>query len=102
VTSSGGSAFSAIEDLHLLPKLKSLYIQRQMSVRYLNVSEWSVMARQMGDTLSKLQSLHEVKVLTPAASSELTLAEKTRDEKVMRVGALLERDSQAGVGNDEL
>ena len=92
VTSSGGSAFSAMEDLHLLPKLKSLYMQRQMSVRYLNVSEWSVMAKQMQDVLSKLQSLQEVKIFTPAASSELTLAEKTREEKLMRVDALLERD----------
>ena len=95
VTSSGASAFYAIEKLHLFPKLLSLYIQREMSVRYLNVSEWSFLAKQMQNELGKLQTLQEVKVFTPTATSELTIAEKAREEKLGRVDALLQRGIQA-------
>ena len=96
VTSSGGAAHHTITELHLFPKLKSLYIQREMSIRYLNVSEWSVMAKQMQTELAKLPSLVEVKVLTPIASN-LTPAEEARREKLARVDALLERDSRIDV-----
>jgi hypothetical protein len=62
-----------------------------MSVRYLNISEWSILTRQMKDELAKLQTLRELKIFTPTASSELTSVEKTRQEKLRRVDAMLER-----------
>lgn len=92
VISSGGAAHAAITKLHQLPNLRSLYIQRKISIRYLNVSGWAIMARQMQTELAKLPSLREVKVFTPVALN-LTPAEEQRNEKLKRVDAMLARES---------
>ena len=94
-TSSGGTAFSEIEQLHLFPNLKSLYIEREMSIRYLNISEWAIMWRQMQTELNKLQFLEEVKIFTPEASSALTPAEEERLAKLNRIDAELQRGQVA-------
>lgn len=95
ITSSAGKAFSDMEDLHHYPNLKSLHIEREMSIRYLNVAEWSIMWRQMKIELGKLPCLREVKIFTPEASSELTPAEEERLQKLKRVDAMLSRGDRA-------
>jgi len=90
-TSSGSTAFCVMQQLHRLPNLQSCYFQRKMSVRYLGLSTWSVLAKQMQAELAKLDSLREVKMITPPARSELTDAEEKRKEKLRSIDAMLER-----------
>ncbi len=104
VTSSGSEALTAMQQLHLLPGLRELELRREMSVRYLNITNWSLLKHQMQAGLAKLESLREVKVFTPEASSALTPAEEQRLEKLRGIDALLERSVSsmdgAGMGTD--
>jgi hypothetical protein len=94
-TSSGGAPHGCVTNLHKLPNLKSLYFQRDVSVRYLNISEWASMRRQIQSELAKLKSLEEVKIFTPEAK-DLTPAEEQRMEKLRGIDAFLEFDRKIG------
>lgn len=95
VTSSGAIAFGMIQGLHRFPNLKSLHIQREVSVRYLNISDWAIMRRQIRSELDRFKHLSEVRILMPLPTSELTQAEMPRAEKLASIDADLVRSSQS-------
>ena len=88
-TSSGSDAFEALEQLHLVPNITSCTIERGVSIRYLNVSGWSVLAKQMTVELAKLESLRDFRVLTPEAN-ELTAEEEKRCARLREIDTMLE------------
>ncbi|KAK4495924.1 hypothetical protein PRZ48_013192 [Zasmidium cellare] len=71
-----------LQQLHALPNLTSLYIQRRTSIRYLDVSGWAIMAAQIVAEIRKMEKLAEVRFLTPEATSTLTETEVARKEKL--------------------
>ena len=91
IASSAGSTYSDIKQLHHFPSLTSLYLQREISIRYLNLSEWSIMRKQIQTALRDLPLLREVKIFTPPASSTLTPAEEQRQEKLNQIDTELQR-----------
>ena len=88
-TPSGSAAFEALKQLDLAPNIRSCYIERGLSIRYIDMSGWILLAKQMRAELAKLESLQEVKVITPEAN-ELTVEEEKRREKLRRIDAMLE------------
>lgn len=71
VASNGAAAFGVISELHNLPGLKSIYLERDDFSRCINISNWSLLAKQMRDALGKLEALEEVRVFTLEPSGEL-------------------------------
>ncbi|KAK3725246.1 hypothetical protein LTR37_000757 [Vermiconidia calcicola] len=90
-TSSPFEAVVVIKQLHALPNLKSCYFERQLSVRDLGISDWSLMAKWLQAELAKLEHLQEVKMITPEVSGELTDLEEKRREELRKLDAMLER-----------
>lgn len=79
-----------MKQLHALPNLRSCYFGRQLSVRDLDIADWSLTANRMQAELAKLEHLQEVKMITPEVSGELMDLEEKRREELRKVDAMLE------------
>jgi hypothetical protein len=92
-----------LQQLQALPNLSSVHIQRKISVRFLDISGWAVMAPQIITEVKGMPKLTEVKFLTPEASSlaEHEYARKARLEEIdLRISdAASNREVLAGSRN---
>lgn len=68
-----------------LPNIRSLHIQRPMSVRSIDVNEWRLRAMQMRVALAAMRKLENFEILTPEYGGVLTAVEETRWLKLQEV-----------------
>lgn len=62
---SAAAALGALERLHHAPNLRSLHIERQVSIRFTAVREWRVMAAQLVTEIEKMRCLGDLRISTP-------------------------------------
>ncbi|KAK5169899.1 uncharacterized protein LTR77_005877 [Saxophila tyrrhenica] len=88
-TSSGVQALEMVQKAATLPNLRSIHFKRDISLRYLNISLWSLMARQIQTALAELKSLEKIEFFTADASTALEGNELVRLEKLRKVDSML-------------
>lgn len=91
------------ESIHSLPNapnLKSLYIVRRLSVKYINPHWWAAMAPQLIAEIEKMESLEEIKIFTPNAKdlNEHEIARQRRLNEIDRRICGAVKSARAPVG----
>ncbi|RDW84241.1 hypothetical protein BP6252_01831 [Coleophoma cylindrospora] len=86
---AASAALSTIQELALLPRLQRLRIERLHSVRYIDVGQWAVLAKQLKMELEKLAELRELEIVTPE-TVELTSLEEQRIRRLGKIDASLQ------------
>ncbi|RFU33962.1 hypothetical protein B7463_g2384, partial [Scytalidium lignicola] len=89
VASSGSKALCTIQELTLLSKLQKLRIERQQSIRYIEIESWVVLAKQMKMELENLSELRELEIVTPETITP-TRVEEDRMRRLGQIDALLQ------------
>ena len=89
VASSGSKALSTIQELALLSKLQKLRIERQQSIRYIDMETWVVLAKQLKRELENLSELRELEIVTPETITP-TEVEEHRMRRLDQIDALLQ------------
>lgn len=95
--SNGSQALAQIQDLYLAPNLRSLYIMNPVGLRYLNISSWTLLARQLEVEMHRLDRLEELKVVQLVLHEADTEGEKERRSKFDAFVARLQ-DAVSGRG----
>ncbi|KAF2160089.1 hypothetical protein M409DRAFT_60200 [Zasmidium cellare ATCC 36951] len=62
------NAYGDISQLHLLPNLRSLWIERVQSIRFIQPSSWAIFTKQIVTEIERHEGLEEVKIITPETS----------------------------------
>lgn len=75
-------------ELVSLPKLKTLRIERQHGIRYIDVGTWKLLARQIMLELENFVELKELEIVTPETKT-ITAIEKRRMEDLEKVDEML-------------
>jgi hypothetical protein len=83
-TSSAAAVLSALQQLRLAPNLKSIVVCRQVSVKYIDVRSWRVMAPQLITELSSMENLQDLSFQNPIAVN-LSDNEKVREAELRAV-----------------
>lgn len=85
VVGSAASVLPRLKQLHRLPNLTSLHVQRTASVKYQDVTSWAIMTPQLIASIREMKALKELKILTPEARD-------VTEHDLARKGKLIEID----------
>ena len=82
--------------LQVLPNLRSLHLVRQVSIRYIDVLSWSILASQLVTQAEKLAQIEDLKIITPEAT-ELTPGDIERKGKLESIDCRLRQAVHHGM-----
>jgi hypothetical protein len=91
LATSGADALSTIEEIKPLSKLRKLRIERRQSIRFINVGDWKVLAKQIKNALEEFQELEGLEIVTPETRTPTTPEEDERFERLELVDKMLKR-----------
>ncbi|KAF2725128.1 hypothetical protein K431DRAFT_98201 [Polychaeton citri CBS 116435] len=97
--SSGSAALLMLSQLRALPKLQSLYIRRTSSIRFIHISSWRVMVKQLQTELRAHHQLSELKLLTPEVRGLLSEDESVRKRQMDEVDSELKKAAVRSVSD---
>jgi hypothetical protein len=87
---SGATTLPLVAQLQHVPKLRSLYLKRHISIKYTDVKAWAVMSYQIATEVKKHEFLEEVVFVMPDAK-DLSEFDIQRQRKLDEVDARVAR-----------
>lgn len=95
--SSAGEALQICQELAPLRNLRALTIERQQCARYIDVSSWKLLSKQLKAELEKLSSLKALDIVTPYTPKQ-TPEEQERMRQLAQIDGLLQVSARQDEG----